>query len=162
MSGDRGGRPKKPTALKLLHGDRTDRVNTDEPQPAELLVEPPAWLTDDARELWTGLAPDLIAKHVLTSWDVEAFAAWCDAAARRRRAVAALAAEGEVVESDVFGKNGEKTGTRRVKNPWAYVLTDADAQVQRYASRFGLTPSDRAGLSIGEAPSVPGQDLLTG
>lgn len=152
----------KPTNLRLLHGDRKDRINNAEPQPADLASSPPGWLGEDALVLWKAYAPDLLRKRVLTEWDAEAFAVWCDAAARRRRAVQHLADEGEVTEQPVFNKNGEVTGTRWAKNPWTYVLNEADAQFQRYAARFGLTPSDRAALSIGEADSAPGQDLLTG
>jgi P27 family predicted phage terminase small subunit len=156
------GRPKKPTKLSVLHGDRKDRINTREPQPAELSVEPPGWLTSDAREVWDRLADDLRVKGVLTVWDTEAFACWCDAVARRRNAAQALDREGEVIEMPVFNKNGEQTGNRLGKNPWTLVLNEADAQVQRYAARFGLTPSDRASLSIGEASREPGADLLSG
>jgi P27 family predicted phage terminase small subunit len=53
---------------------------------------PPSWLSGDARSIWDGLAPDLERRGVLTVWDVEAFANYCDAAARRRRAVARLEA----------------------------------------------------------------------
>ncbi|MGN9912649.1 hypothetical protein ACTMTJ_34445 [Phytohabitans sp. LJ34] len=56
---------------------------------------------------------------MLTAWDVEAFAVTCDEAARRRRAAAAVAKEGEVVELEVFGKNGELTGHRKTRNPVA-------------------------------------------
>ncbi len=159
----KGGRPKKPTALRVLHGDRKDRINTAEPVPAALVVQPPAWLGEDAVEVWDAYAPDLQRTGVLTAWDVELFGCWCDAAARRRRAVAALDREGEIVEMPVFGKNGELSGYRRGKNPWAYTLTEADAQVQRYGARFGLSPADRAALVSERQPRRdPAEDLLTG
>jgi P27 family predicted phage terminase small subunit len=159
----RGGRPKKPTALRVLHGDRKDRINTDEPVPAATVVEPPSWLPVDAVQVWDRYAGDLVRQGVLTAWDVELFACWCDSAARRRRAVEALRAEGEIVEMPVFGKNGELSGYRRGKNPWAFVLTEADVQVARYGARFGLSPADRAALSSEKAPRRdPTEDLLTG
>jgi P27 family predicted phage terminase small subunit len=144
----RVGRPSKPTNLKVLHGDRKDRINTDEPQPDIGEVLPPAWLSDAALEVWETFAGDLEAKRVLTPWDTEAFANWCDAVARRRDAAGHVDEEGAVVELPVFNKNGDQTGTRRGKNPWLFALNDADAQVQRYGARFGLTPSDRAQLKI--------------
>lgn len=156
------GRPKKPTNLAVLHGDRKDRINTAEPKPSELAVEPPSWLGEQAVEVWQHLAPDLKAKGVLTAWDVEAFAAWCDAVVRRRHASQRLQVEGEVIELPVFNKNGEETGHRYAKNPWTLVLNEADAQVQKYAARFGLTPSDRASLSISEGSRDADDDLLTG
>lgn len=159
--GKRGPRPA-PTALKLVQGTRSDRVNHEEPVPSTTDVVPPEWLGEDGLEIWDGYAPDLIRKGVLTAWDVEAFAVCCDAAARRRRAVAAIAAEGEVVDAPVFNKNGEQTGERRTRNQWLLVLNQADAQLQRWAARFGLTPSDRAQLTGGDGRRDPAEDLLTG
>lgn len=156
------GPGKTPTHLALLSGQRADRINTNAPEPSDTDVACPGWLTDDARAVWAQFAPDLIRKKVITSWDVEEFGAWCDAAARRRRAVAAIADEGEIVELSVFNKNGEETGTRRAKNPWLLVLTDADIQLRSYGTRFGMTPSDRASLSIGDGAGDADDDLLTG
>lgn len=156
------GPAKTPTQVAILHGYRKDRINHSEPRPATIEVRPPAWLDTSSRTVWKHLAPDLITKGVLTTWDTEAFACWCDAVTRRRRAAKALREEGEVVELPVFDKNGEQTGARLGRNPWLLVLNQADAQVQRHGARFGLTPSDRADLAIGEADRDPDADLLTG
>lgn len=159
--GKRGPAPK-PTNVRLLHGDRKDRINEAEPQPATVDIGPPAWLPKSARTVWDRLAPDLVREGVLTGWDVEAFANYCDAVVRRYRAVKALEREGEVVELPVFNKNGEQTGYRISRNPWSLALKDADAQVQRWGARFGLTPSDRSQLSVGEGKRGSSDDLLTG
>lgn len=159
--GKRGPRPA-PTALKLLRGTRADRINDNEPVPSAVDVLPPDWLAEDALAIWREYAPDLIRKGVLTAWDVETFGACCDAAARRRAAATHLAREGEVVDVPVFDKNGKQTGIRRGRNPWLLVLNQADAQLQRWAARFGLTPSDRAQLAGGDGRRDPVEDLLTG
>jgi P27 family predicted phage terminase small subunit len=159
--GKRGPAPK-PTNVRVLHGDRKDRINTDEPVPGAGEVVPPEWLPTAAVEVWRLYAPDLRTKGVLTAWDVEAFAVWCDAVVRRRRAAAELEAQGEVIEMPVFNKNGEMTGHRFGKNPWTLVLNEADAQVQRYGARFGLTPSDRAQIKVGGSSRDPNADLLSG
>lgn len=156
------GPAKTPTKLAVLRGERKDRINTNEPQPNIGDVVPPAWLQGDALDVWHELAADLKAKGVLTSWDVEAYARYCDVVVRYRHAAKMLAQQGEVIEVDVFGKNGEPTGTRITKNPWTLVLRDSDAQLQRYAAKFGMTPSDRAGLSIGGGAGDADDDLLTG
>lgn len=157
--GKRGPAPK-PTQLRVLHGDRKDRINTAEPQPAAADVLPPDWLSDDALEVWDGLAGDLESKGVLTAWDTEAFANWCDAVARRRDAAVHVAEEGAVIEQPVYNKNGEQTGVRLSKSPWLLALDAADAQVQRYGARFGLTPSDRAQLKIGGKDDGMGAERL--
>ena len=93
--------------------------------PAVGPVVPPSWLSGDARSIWDGLAPDLERRGVLTVWDVEAFANYCDAAARRRRAVARLEAEGEVVEQPVMD-HGRAVAVRLSRNPWVLILSEAD------------------------------------
>jgi len=159
--GKRGPAPK-PTALRVLHGDRKDRINKDEPVPSAGDIVPPSWLGEDAVLLWESLADDLIAKGVLTSWDTEAFACLCDAAARRQRAAERLAEDGEVIEAAVYNKNGDVTGHRTVKSPWTYVLNDSDGQVQRWGAKFGLSPTDRAQLKIGgEDPGAGAGRLLS-
>ncbi|MDG9703795.1 phage terminase small subunit P27 family [Streptomyces sp. DH37] len=156
------GRPSKPTSLKVLHGDRKDRINDTEPVPDEGAIEPPGWLVEldrqadagqeTALDLWHRLAPDLIRKRVLTPWDTEAFAVFCDAVIGHRRAAVQLATEGLTVQ----GSRGV------VKNPMLTALKDYTEIVVRYGSRFGLTPSDRASLSLGGEQRDPKEDLLSG
>ncbi len=179
--GQRGPAPK-PTNVRQLHGDRKDRINTDEPVPSKVDIKPPAWLSPTARTVWRQYAPDLERSGVLTGWDVETFAILCDAVVRRRAAVKALRAEGEIIQVPLLTKAGEYVRLppsgdpdaelandfqgeiiwRRFKNPWLYVLADADAQILRWGGRFGMTPSDRAQLSIGKGGHRdPAEDLLT-
>ena len=112
--------------------------------------------------MWAQQAPDLERKGVLTDWDTEALALYCDATVRHRRASKHLDDEGEVVELPVFNKNGDLTGHRLGKNPWQLIWKETAEVMLRYGSRFGLTPSDRSQLSIGEARRGPSEDLLTG
>jgi phage terminase small subunit len=75
--GQRGPAPR-PTALKILHGDREDRINRTEPVPSDGEVEPPTWLTEGARERFLRLAPDLHRNAGLAWWDNDMFAVYCD------------------------------------------------------------------------------------
>lgn len=156
------GPAKTPTNLAVVRGERADRLNTNEPQPAAVEPTPPGWLSDDALDVWARYAPDLTAKKVLTAWDVEGFAAFCDAVVRRARASAHLEDEGEVVEVPVFARNGDLAGHRLERNQWSYAFKDADSQVQKWGGRFGLTPSERADISIAQEAANAGADLLTG
>lgn len=159
--GKRGPAPK-PTNIRYLHGDRKDRINDDEPVPAAADIKIPTWLPATARSIWRQYAPDLQAKGVLTPWDVEAFAIFCDAADRRRRAVKELRAHGEVNRIPIMDMLGNVAGYRLQKSPWTLVLNEADGQVQRYGARFGLTPSDRSQLRVGGGGHRdPTGDLLT-
>lgn len=41
------GRPRKPTALKLLEGDiHKKRMNMNEPKPRPIVPDPPKWLEE--------------------------------------------------------------------------------------------------------------------
>lgn len=146
--GERGPAPK-PTNVRKLHGDRKDRIPTGEPQPAELEVRCPNWLSPAAKRIWKRYAPDLKRKGVLTAWDTEAFATWCDAAARRRHAAKMLDEQGEVIDAPVHNKDGDIVGWQQKRNQWSYVWKDANDAIQRFGARFGLTPSDRAQLDVG-------------
>lgn len=141
-------RTPKPTRLKLLSGERADRIPTAEVVPSELPVEPPAGMSDHALDVWARHAPDLVAKKVLTSWDVQAFRTWCDAIATCEAAADAIDRDGAVVDAPVFDRNGKPTGTRAVKSPWWGVWKDAADIAARYGAKFGLTPSDRARLPV--------------
>jgi phage terminase small subunit len=74
------GRPSRPSHLKILTGERECRINRNEPQPDESTPLPATPLSDGAQEIWRRLAPDLIAKHCLSPWDVDLFTVFCDAA----------------------------------------------------------------------------------
>ena len=74
-------RPRKPTHLALLAGDREDRINRNGPTPAAATILPPYALSENSQAVWNRLAPDLIAKNILTAWDVDMFAVFCDAVA---------------------------------------------------------------------------------
>lgn len=132
------GRTAQPTALKLVKGTRKDRINTDEPVPVGEIERPE--ISDGAAEVWARLAPDLMAKRVLTAWDIDAFATYCEAVAHNREAARHLADEKAVVR----GSNGP------AKNPWFQVFRDTTAVMVQTGSRFGLTPSDRANLKVGD------------
>ncbi len=157
------GPKPRPAHLKAVRGERADRIPKHEPQPGELPISPPAWLNAAARELWAHLAPDLIAKRVLTAWDCEQFAQLCDALERRARAAAALDLEGEIVTVPVFDRNGRPTGERQVRSLWFDVWKQASDTATRLSALFGLTPSDRARLSIppSDADQRPAARLLS-
>jgi P27 family predicted phage terminase small subunit len=162
--GKRGPAPA-PTALKLIkgvHKHNPDRVNRSEPVPAADVVAPPVWLSEEARQLWDQLAPDLERQGVLKPWDCEEFGVWCDAAARRREAAGMLTTGQSVTREPVMSKSGELVGHKLVRNPWTLVLKDTTDTLLRFGARFGLTPSDRSQLKVGDGNANPTDDLLTG
>lgn len=140
-----GGRPPKPSHLKVLHGDRKDRLNTAEPVPSEGTVQPPYRLPKAVREVWDRLAPDRISQGLLTPWDVDAFAAFCEALVLVRQG--AREASGPVLP-------GAPSPMSRFK--------DAVNLCATLGGRFGWTPSDRQKLVTGGESRDPREDLLSG
>lgn len=143
-----GGRPSKPTNLKLLHGDdkkNPDRVNTSEPVPSSTDIVPPWPLTKAGQETWDRLAPDRIRTGVLSAWDVDAFALFCEALV--------------ITRSKLSGarRKPEPGGA----SPMAEFKT-AVGIVSTLGSRFGWTPADRAKLTTEEGRRDPSEDLLSG
>lgn len=133
-------RPRKPNHLKILSGERESRINRNEPLPTETSVEPPAELSEAARKVWDKLAPDLEDKGCLSIWDVPLFAAFCESAALYRECLNRMGADLTVPGSL---KN-------EVVNPLWRIAKDAADVMVRIGGRFGLTPSDRAGIDITE------------
>lgn len=155
------GRPPKPTAMKLLHGDRKDRINTKEPRPAQGDIRCPTWLSPEAKKVWRRLAPDLIAKKVLTPWDIDTFADLCEVIVLNRLALQDLTANGAsctVLDREM------SDGTliyRTTKNPAWQVAKESAAILATVGGRFGLNPSDRSRLSIAsEASNAKGAERL--
>lgn len=135
------GPAKTPTNLAVVRGEtRPSRVNYDEPTPPAEAPDPPEYLDLDALGVWRRLAPSLIARNVLTAWDVDAFAAYCTAVVHHRRAVDTVNTEGAVI----------RNGSTRSKHPAMQVIRDQAALMVTLGGRFGLNPSDRAGLRVGE------------
>ena len=142
MGGVGSGRHPRPTHLKALEGEREDRINRDEPVPGDAAVRPPVDLPAEAVAIWNRLAPDLIAKKVLTCWDADEFANGCRIQALLNEALTKAEASPLVAP----GSNDNL-----VLNPAIRAVTALEATLRSIWSRFGLTPADRAGLKVSDS-----------
>jgi P27 family predicted phage terminase small subunit len=135
--GQRGPHPK-PTNLRLLHGDRPDRINTDEPIPEQGIPECPASVTDPiVREVWGYTVKQLTAMRCITMADRDTLLCYCEAVAIHRKASVILAKTSLLVRS-------KTDGDVLVRNPAIQAQRDAALLVSRYAQHFGLSPSARS------------------
>ena len=134
------GRAPRPTHIKILEGVHPFRINDAEPVPSDLPVRPPVPLPADAMDVWNRLAPDMIQKRVLTSWDVDMFSAFCRSVAFYNQAAAE-------VEQSGFTADGSVKGTR-VASPAFRVMVMAADMMRSIGQKFGLTPGDRASLKV--------------
>jgi P27 family predicted phage terminase small subunit len=140
------GRPRRPTHLKVLSGERESRINRGEPLPTGDTIAPPVHLTDGAQKVWDRLAPDLIDKSCLTAWDADLFAVFCDAAATFYECRSAIGSD--------YTAAGSVGGTT-VKSPLWRIMRDCAETMSRVGGKFGLTPSDRAGIDITTTETKP-------
>jgi P27 family predicted phage terminase small subunit len=147
-----------PTKLRLLKGGHPERVNRHEPQPADLPVVKPVWLTGDAAGKWDELVPHLQAMGVVTGVDTDALAAYCECFARWRKLMVLCA------RTPPVWKRGETPDGQpiMVKNPVWSMVRDAETGMLRLAREFGFTPSARSGLRVGQQVGDLAERLLTG
>ena len=134
--GRRGPVPA-PTAMKLRRGVRADRINREEPVPGLGGITPPP-MSDEAREVWDRLAPPLTAGGVLTPWDVDVFAHYCEMVVMARRAA-------RLVHEGLLAK-GWRGGF--VTSPAWRAYRDAVVVLRALAQEFGLTPSARSQIKV--------------
>lgn len=138
--GSRGPRPA-PTAIKRAKGVRSDRINnSSEPVPTEGRLPPcPRHLSPGAKRVWRLRAPDLHRRGVLTSWDVEMFAFYCDLADQAERAR-------ELLGPGLLLNRGDSY----VTNPAWRIYRDIISELRLLAREFGLTPSARSLMRLPE------------
>lgn len=157
------GPAKTPTNLAVVRGQRKDRINTQAPVPPVGDPKPPEWLSAEAVAVWSAQAPSLIRQGLLTSRDVDEFAAFCDAVARRAEAAGHLDDEGVVLEVPVVARgSGEVVGSRTQKSHWWGVWKDANDIAGRKGAQFGMTPSARTGLKVDDDHHGSQEDFFAG
>jgi P27 family predicted phage terminase small subunit len=125
------GRPRKPSALKLVAGtDRADRRNGSEPEPPLLNdLAPPAHLSARSAAVWVQLAPMLRTMQVLTVADVLALELLCDAVADYRHARTQLGDE-FVTQSANDLNVGTDSFDTRCANKHAMEVTEGSVDVR--------------------------------
>jgi P27 family predicted phage terminase small subunit len=158
MSNQKGqGRKPKPTHLKLLHGEpNKDRINENEPKPAPVMPKMPTWLDTEARKEWKRIGPDLLAKGVITEWDMVAFANYCSVYGRLVRAEKEMKKLIKLVGPKAYIIQ-TPTGTKQT-NPYIWVINKCIEQLRSLGSEFGLTPSSRTKIKVEK--DDPGDDFF--
>lgn len=132
--GKRGPAPA-PTALKLVKGERKDRINHREPKAPAGLPEPPAELTPEASEIWDYTIRQIEVMRTATPADRDLLVCYCEAVVIHRRATELLAT------SDIL-ITGQKGNV--VRNPAVQIQRDAAMTIKSCAAEFGLSPRARS------------------
>ena len=145
------GRKTKPAAIHRRRGtDRKDRHKEPTKTPAAGTVpKPPAVLSPAAKKHWKNLAAELVARGLLTTLDLSAFALYCEALAEYWLHKAELVKTEDYVD--------ETSNGNTIQHPRVGMANQAAKRVADFGARFGLTPSDRTGLIPGgSAPPAAG------
>lgn len=142
------GRPRKPSALKLIEGNRGHRAApAGEPDPAYLNdLRPPTHLPAEAAAVWAELAPELRKAMLLTHLDKLALEWLCVAAAQHRKATA------ETGDDRYIVRNAE-TGSLS-PSPWLIVQSMAFKRAKVLADAFGMTPAARSRVIVNPQESL--------
>ena len=137
-----GGRPPKPTQLRVLQGNPGKRpLPKSEPQPRVVPMPCPRWLLPEAKREWRRVAPELRRLGLATIVDRTALSAYCQAYARWRQAEEILNREGFVFE----------TGTGYLApRPEVAIAQKSMTLMKGFASEFGFTPASRTRISLPE------------
>jgi P27 family predicted phage terminase small subunit len=150
----RGRKPLPSNVVRLRGNPGKRRLNDAEPRPVAKAPSCPACLGDEARKEWQRLAGELAALGLLTGLDRAMLAAYCHAHALWVEAVASIQRYGTMVKSP----NGFP-----MQSPYVAVANKQVEIMVRIASEFGMTPSSRTRIRIGEqTPEDPFERFLQG
>lgn len=144
------GRPRTPTALKLVNGTPGKRaVNGAEPEPMLLAdLEPPAHLSARSAAVWREVAPMLRHQlQVLTVADVIALEMLCDSVADYRHA--------RQVRGDEFVVTSAK-GSEMISQ-WLVAQQMSSKRAEAFMAKFGMDPVSRSRLMIEPQGDLFGQ-----
>lgn len=142
-----------PTQLRVLKGDKKNRINTSEPSPADGDLPCPDDVVGEVREVWEFVVYHLKAMQIDKPLDRDQLRCYCEAVVLHREASRAIHEQGLLIQ-------GEKG---MVRNPLIGVQNQAANAIRMIGHEFGFSPSGRSGIRVGEASKpVDAGRLLTG
>lgn len=139
-----GPRPK-PSGLRLIEGtDKKGRSGrkldlAKEPIAPDGDLLPPYELNEEKQQIWDQTTRDLEVMGVASPADSNQVVAYVEAVYLHRRASIALADQSLLTQGDKV----------RVANKLIQVQRESAATMLRFAQEFGLTPSARARVEVG-------------
>ena len=133
--------PRVPVELKKLRG--TDQPSRRAPKVSGQFEVPrmPRGIAREAIPYWRKIVHLVAARGILLPTDILALQDMCEVLARLKECEELLTTEGLITE----GKYGP------IRNPASMMANAYRAAWLKYATRFALTPVDRAGITA-EAP----------
>ena len=148
------GRPPLPAKVKHARGNAGKREIKENIAPVAAGPQPPAWVAADPLALaqWNALAPEMIARQMLTVFDVNRFGRYCTFMGVFLANLENLRRCGLVQ----VGKNGP------AKSAIATILLDIDRELRGLEDPFGFNPLVRAKLYAPESAASSATALQEG
>ncbi len=135
------GRPLKPTALKLLEGEKNkDRINTNEPKPEQIIPECPKWLNKQAKEEWNKKSKELFEMGVLTNVDDTFLALYCF--------MVSIVIDCKNIIDEAGGIKKYTEGKNSQTTPELSMMWKAIENIKSFGATFGMSPGSRARLTV--------------
>ena len=148
------GRPRKPTALKLLEGNKGKRpLNKKEPSPKRKIPRKPKGLSDKASEFWDHLYANLREMNVIVGADEMSMERMSELYADIQGLQEELRTNGRTyVTHDAQGNKIIRA------NPAAAQLRAADHMFKGFLTEFGLTPAARSRVNAQDEDTTEEDD----
>ncbi len=141
--GRRGPAPT-PTPKLALAGSRRANRNRNEPQPEASDLTPPEWISEEAKQVWAEVAPQLDRRGVLKRIDEDALARYCQLWSRWKAAELFIARHGETYPI----KDGQGNVKYIQQLPQVAIASKLAQQLTRLEQEFGMTPSARTRIEV--------------
>lgn len=158
----KAGRPKKPTALKVLEGNPGKRpLPENEPKPAPIVEtpDPPAWMNIEGKEMWKRRLPELQRIGLVTTIDLESFAMLCQSWGEYVEAVKRMKNRGKY-----YTYTNKAGAENEIERPVVRVAHRAHERYKSMCTEFGLTAAARSRIEVklNETTEDPMEALLSG
>ena len=132
------GRPAKTRTERQLNGNAGKRDLPPKWKPSDFDMPCPDWISQDAKEFWAVIVPELKARKVIGASDLPALVILCQSWAEMRYATKTLEKEGRMYEANGI----------RCAHPAVRMQMNAMKAVNQFMEKFGLQPTTRARLPM--------------
>ena len=138
--------------IKEVFGNPGHRpINGAEPRPTMSRPSAPSFLNAEAMAEWQRISDELARMGLLSGLDRGGLAAVCQSYGRWLQAERSLAR----MKNDMDGLVIKTKSGNMIQNPLVGVANKAMSDYMRYAAEFGMTPSARTRIAVGESDDDP-------
>ena len=135
------GRKPLPTEVKRIKGTLQKSRTQPEPQPEGTLAEPPAYMSQTAKEAWHYAIAHAPA-GLLTALDGAVLERWANCAGMYREAL------GKINQAGVSAMLIKAPNGTLRRSPLMDVIRDLASEMRGYEAEMGFTPAARTRVSV--------------